>query len=204
MNLYKKFHAWALTKFNEKYERLIYERKRQLFDDLSGVVVEIGPGSGPNLKFLNKEITWIGIEPNLYSHSYILNEAARLEMRSVEIRELTAERLPLDDNSVDAVISTLALCTVPNQSIALSEIHRVLKPGGKFIFIEHVAAPEGSFMRRFQSFIKPFWKIIADGCHPDRETFMAIRAANFSDVQGECFHVYNTFVSPHIAGVARK
>jgi len=204
MNLYKKFHAWALAKFNEKYERLIYERKRQLFDDLSGVVVEIGPGSGPNLKFLSKEITWIGFEPNLYSHSYIIKEAARLEMRSIEIRELSAERLPLDDNSVDAVISTLVLCTVPIQTVTLSEIHRVLKPGGKFIFIEHVAAPEGSFMRRFQSFIKPFWKIIAAGCHPDRETFMAIRAANFSDVQGECFHVYNTFVSPHIAGVARK
>jgi ubiquinone/menaquinone biosynthesis C-methylase UbiE len=204
MSLYKRFHAWALDKFNEKYEKMVGERKRNLFADLSGTVVEIGPGTGPNLKFLDSHVTWIGIEPNEYAHPYILKEAARLGMQKFRIMNQSAERLPLDDDSVDAVISTLALCTVPRQSAALSEIYRVLKPGGKFIFIEHVGAARGTFMRRFQVLVKPIWKIIADGCHPDRETYTAIKNANFSAVDGDCFYVYNTFVSPHVAGVARK
>jgi ubiquinone/menaquinone biosynthesis C-methylase UbiE len=204
MNLYKNFHAWALARFNEKYEGFIGERKRRLFDNLTGTIVEIGPGTGPNLKYLDKKITWIGIEPNEYSNPYIEKEAARLGMANIRIMKLSASDLPLADNTVDAVISTLVLCSVPDQQVALGEIYRVLKPGGKFIFIEHVAASRGTIMRRFQQFIKPIWKIVADGCHPDRETLAAIKAANFSDVEGECFKVYNTFVSPHVAGVARK
>jgi ubiquinone/menaquinone biosynthesis C-methylase UbiE len=204
MSLYKKFHAWALDKFNQKYERLIGERKRALLGGLSGTIVEIGPGTGPNLKYYNKNITWIGIEPNEYAHAYVEAEAERQGINNYRILKLTAQSLPLASDSIDVVVSTLVLCTVPNQPVALSEIRRILKPGGKFVFIEHVAAVRGTFMRRFQRLIRPAWRVIADGCHTDRETFTAIANAGFGDVQGDCFYVYNTFVSPHVAGVARK
>jgi ubiquinone/menaquinone biosynthesis C-methylase UbiE len=88
--------------------------------------------------------------------------------------------------------------------VALSEIHRVLKPGGKFVFIEHVAAPRGTFMRACQRVVRPAWRLVADGGHPDRETYTSIVRANFRQVDGDCFYIYNTFVSPHVAGVARK
>jgi ubiquinone/menaquinone biosynthesis C-methylase UbiE len=110
----------------------------------------------------------------------------------------------MNDNSVDNVVATLVLCTVPDQVESLKEIYRILKPGGRLIFIEHVASPRGTVMRVIQTLIKPFWKIVADGCHPDRETLEAIRGAGFSDVTSESFKIFNTFVSPHIAGMARK
>ncbi len=204
MSLYKKFHAWALYKFNERYERYVGERKQALLSDLAGTIVEIGPGTGTNLKYYDKNITWIGIEPNTYAHPYIEKEAERQGVNNYRILSLTAQALPLARDSVDAVVSTLVLCTVPDQPLALAEIRRVLKPGGKFVFMEHVAAPQGTFMRALQRFLRPAWKIVADGCHPDRETYTSIVKANFSQVEGDCFYVYNTFVSPHVAGVARK
>jgi SAM-dependent methyltransferase len=204
MNLYKKFHAWGLEKFNARYERIVGERKRALLAGLSGYVVEIGPGTGVNLKYYDKDVTWIGIEPNEYAHPYIEKEAERVGLNTYRVLPLTAEGLPLANGSIDAVVGTLVLCTVPSQRVALSEIYRVLKPGGKFIFMEHVAAPRGTFTRRFQRLIRPAWKLIADGCHPDRETYTAIADAGFGDVQGDCFYVHKTFVSPHVAGVARK
>jgi ubiquinone/menaquinone biosynthesis C-methylase UbiE len=204
MSLYKKFHAWALAKFNIRYEKMVSKRKRRLFADLEGTVVEIGPGTGPNFKFYQQDISWIGIEPNEYAYSYIRREAAKAGLRSIIIRKTSDSIIPISDNSVDTVVSTLVLCTVPSLDYTISEIYRILKPGGKFIFLEHVAAPKGSLMRAFQTVIKPFWKIVADGCNPDRETLEAIQNAGFSEINSESFKIFNTFVSPHIAGVARK
>ncbi len=204
MNLYKRLFAWMLYKFSGPYGRLVEDRKRRLFEGLRGTIVEIGPGTGSNLGFLDKDVLWIGIEPNKYMHPYIRREADRLGMNNIEIKRLNAASLPFPDNSVDTVIGTLVLCTVPNQRVALSEILRILKPGGRFVFMEHVAAPRGSSMRRFQGLIKPVWMVLADGCRPDRETLKAIKEIGFSEVKSERFKIYDTFVSPHIAGVARK
>jgi len=117
---------------------------------LTGVpnyVLEIGPGAGPNLAYFSPHIRWVGIEPNPFMHPYLRRQAERLN-RTVEIRDASAERVPLQDNSVDAVVSTLVLCSVKDVSGALQEILRVLRPGGRFVFIEHVAAPPGTWLRR--------------------------------------------------------
>lgn len=180
-------------------------RKRQLFSGLDGgIIVEIGPGTGPNLRYLTKEARWIGIERNEYTFPYLRDEASRLGMRNIEIRKSDASTLPFWDNSVDVVIGTLALCTVPNLETTLAEIFRVLKPGGRFIFLEHAAAPKGTFRRKIQSLAKPVWKVLTDGCHPDRETLAAIKNTGFSRVESENFMVLNSFVSPHLAGAAWK
>ena len=84
----------------------------------------------------------------------------------------------------------------------LREIRRVLKPGGRFVFIEHVAAPEASWLRRVQRWLRGPWGVVADGCRPDRETEAAIRRAGFSRVEVERFRLRAGLVAPHIAGVA--
>jgi ubiquinone/menaquinone biosynthesis C-methylase UbiE len=119
-----------------------------------------------------------------------------------ELRTGTAEQLGMPSASVDAVVSTLVLCSVPSVAAVLKEILRVLKPGGRFVFIEHVAAPRGTMLRFGQQFVRPLSICFADGCHPDRETGEAIEAAGFGEVKLERFRAPLWLASPHVAGVA--
>lgn len=133
----------------------------------------------------------------------IAHEAGRLGL-AVDLRLGTAERLEAEDNSVDAVVSTLVLCTVPDVAATLQEVLRVLKPGGRFLFMEHVAAPRGTRLRRVQQWIRPLWKVIGDGCHPDRETWTIIETAGFDSVKIEHFQAPFPIFGPHIMGEAIK
>jgi ubiquinone/menaquinone biosynthesis C-methylase UbiE len=168
---------------------------------LSGVVVEIGPGAGANLPYLGSGVHWIGVEPNRYARPYLERAAGEAGVTH-EVREGNAERLPVDAASADAVIGTLVLCSVEDIDGALREIRRVLKPGGRYVFIEHVAAPDGTWRRRLQRWVRPLWRVIADGCRPDRETLRSIRAAGFAHVEAEEFLAPVGLVAPHIAGTA--
>jgi ubiquinone/menaquinone biosynthesis C-methylase UbiE len=86
----------------------------------------------------------------------------------------------------------------------LREIHRILKPGGRFIFLEHVGAPQGSWLRRFQRWVKPVWSAVGDGCEPDRDTEDNLLRAGFREVMLDRFSLPIPLVSPHISGVALK
>jgi SAM-dependent methyltransferase len=201
---YYRVHAWALARGSDSYENAVAPRKRALFGDLRGNILELGPGSGVNLAYYARDIHWIGIEPNPFNHPNIRKAAERAGLRDVEFRVLDGNRLAAADQSIDAVVSTLVLCTVPNQEATLQEILRVLKPGGSFAFIEHVAAPRGTFLRRAQSIVRPGWRFALDGCCPDRETGRTIERAGFSEVRLENFRAPLPIVGPHISGLARK
>lgn len=200
---YKRVFAWIMAHGATEYESAVSDRKQALFANLHGDVLEIGPGTGPNLPYYPQDIHWIGIEPNPYMHSYLKKEADRLGL-NIDLRFGSAERLDAEDNSMDAVVSTLVLCSVPNLPGTLQEVLRVLKPGGRFLFIEHVAAPKGTLLRRAQSGVKPIWKAIGDGCNPDRETWVALENAGFESVNCQHFQAPVPIVSPHIVGVATK
>jgi ubiquinone/menaquinone biosynthesis C-methylase UbiE len=180
------------------------ELKRSLLGNLQGRVLEIGPGSGLNLSYYPKEIYWIGVELNPFTQTYLQQEAQRLCLKHIDFRTGSAEQLDVEDNSVDAVVSTYVLCAVANLKGSLQEILRVLKPGGHFLFIEHVAAKEGTWTRRLQGWIQPIWKVLFDGCHPDRETGLALEKAGFKQVYYQQFQIAIPIVSPHIAGIAIK
>ena len=202
--LRQRLFAWALARFNTKYEQFASRYKQQLFAGLTGTVLEIGPGTGVNLRYLNPEtVHWIGVEPNAFMEPYIREEASRLHMQ-VEIRSGTADNLPLPDSSADALISTLVLCCVPNQQRSLQELLRVLKPGGKLVFLEHVAAPPGTWLRRMQNLVTPLWKRLGDGCRPNLETWRELERAGFGNVSYERIVAPLPIVSPQIAGVATK
>lgn len=200
----KRLFAWLLANGNAEYEKLVSDRKRSLFSNLHGNVLEIGPGTGVNFPYYPKEISWIGIEPNPYMHPYLKTEAEKFGFNNADIRSISAERLEAEDNSMDAVVSTLVLCSVPDLTAALQEILRVLKPGGSFLFIEHVAAPQGSLLRRVQRGVRPVWKFLADGCNPDRETLIALEKAGFDSLNYNKFEPPIPIVTPHISGVGIK
>ena len=200
-----RWFAWLLS-HGEGFDRDLYgERKRALLEPLRGTVVEIGPGAGVNLPYFGTGIRWIGVEPNVYFHRRLRERIEDLGLDG-EVRAGTAERLDLPDASADAVVSTLVLCSVDDLEAALAEVRRVLKPGGRFVFIEHVAAPSGSLLRRVQRGIKPLWGVIGDGCRPDRETGRLIEKAGFADVHIDRFDgaMPLPVIRPHIVGTARR
>jgi len=202
--LRQRVFAWALARFNGGYERTVLQHKRRLFADLAGTVVEIGPGSGANLRFLRADkVRWIGVEPNPFMQEYLRKEAARLGV-AIDFRPGTAEHLPLPDSSADVVISTLVLCSTADPQQALQEILRVLKPGGRLIFIEHVAAPAGTRLRKLQNLVTPVWKQLGDGCHPNRETWVQLERAGFAKLDYQRIGIPGFLVTPHILGEATK
>ena len=211
----KRLFAWGMAKANAADDSNIKlthcadcanmaQLKQSLFADLQGLVLEIGPGAGANLSYYPSEIYWIGIEPNPFMHQYLKQEAERLGLKKIELRLGSAERLDVEDNSIDAVVSTHVLCSVTDLATTLQEIGRVLKPGGRFLFIEHVAAQCGTWTRRIQDGIEPVWKSMFDNCHPNRETWLALEKAGFEIVDRQHFYLSVPIVSPHLAGIARK
>jgi SAM-dependent methyltransferase len=189
-----RWFAWVMEHVGGAYDRLLADRKRALLGGLQGTVVELGPGTGVNLPYFARGVQWIGIEPNA-----VLRD--RLRARGVDARDGRAESLELADESADAVVSTAVLCSVDDVERSLAEVRRILKPGGRFVFIEHVAAPPG-MLAVAQRVIRPVWSCCAGGCDPARDTGAAIERA-FPSVTLERFRLPLGPVAPHIAGVAR-
>jgi ubiquinone/menaquinone biosynthesis C-methylase UbiE len=201
----KRFFAWALQKTDSINKRIYSEYKRELFRDFQGTVVEIGPGTGVNLSYLSGIREWIGIEPNAAFHSRIDELAEQIGINA-RIVDSSAEEIPIADNSADAVIATLVLCSVADPAKVVLEMKRILKPGAKAIFIEHVAAPQHTALRTAQNIFNPLNQLIADGCHCNRETWKVIEGAGFAEVSLTNLRVREMFKlhEPHIVGYAVK
>jgi len=204
--------AWAQRLFaaataasDAANERRLGARKRDLLGGLGGHVVELGPGTGVNLPYFPPGVRWTGVEPNPYMEARLRQRAAGLGM-AVALQPGTAECTGLPAGAADAVVATLVLCSVEDVRAALAEVRRLLRPGGRFVFLEHVAAPAGTGLRRAQGAVRPLWAALADGCHPDRETGTEIERAGFSGLRYDRFRIDVpaplAFLSPAIAGTA--
>jgi ubiquinone/menaquinone biosynthesis C-methylase UbiE len=201
LDVSKRWFAWAMWRVAKHYDALLAARKTSLLSSIHGTVVEIGPGTGTNFRYYPRGIHWIGAEPNRHMHPY-LRRAAQSAGLEIDVRPSRAEALDLDDESADAVIATAVLCSVEDQPKALQEIRRILKPSGRFVFMEHVAADRGTTLRRIQHSIQPLWSCLADGCHPARDTHDAIVHAGFEAISVERFRLPLGPIAPHIAGIA--
>jgi SAM-dependent methyltransferase len=201
MGLYQKLFAHGLALGDDAQHRLYGDRKRRLFSGLEGTVVEIGPGTGVNLPYLPDGIEWIGLEPNPHMHPFLREQLAGRTIDG-DLRTAPAEDTGLPAASADVVISTLVLCSVPALDATLAELRRILRPGGRLLFIEHVAAPRDTWLYTLQRGIRPVWSRLADGCHPDRDTGAALERAGFSSVAVDAFETGLPVVSPHIVGTA--
>jgi len=199
---YARLQAWLMATLGARHSRLVEARKRALLGGLRGKVLEIGPGGGVNFEFYAASaVDWTGLEPNPFAFDRLREAADRCGIRATLI-DGSAEAIPLPDASVDAVVSTIVLCSVGDPGRAIGEIRRVLRPGGRFVFVEHVAAPQGTLLRWLQRLVRAPWRVAGGGCEPDRETWRLIQTAGFSRVELEHFRVALPVVAPHVAGVA--
>ncbi len=167
-----------------------------------GRVLEIGAGTGANLRYYPSDLTLTVVDPNPHMLRRLEAKAAAMEV-SVEVMEQAAEELPFADQSFDTVVGTLVLCSVDDQATSLGEIRRVLVPGGEFRFMEHVRATTGGWAR-LQDWITPVWKIFGDGCHPNRDTLSAMREAHLEVVEVRSFQFGPYPTRPHLAGIVRR
>jgi ubiquinone/menaquinone biosynthesis C-methylase UbiE len=148
---------------------------------LSGTVLEIGFGSGLNIPAYPPEVDLVyAVEPALTARRLAEGRIAASHVR-VEHVGLRGESIPLDDGSCDGALSTFTLCTIPGVDKALAEVRRVLRPGGRFHFLEHGLSPDPS-IATWQRRLEPLQKRIADGCHLTRDATELVRDAGF-DVQ---------------------
>jgi ubiquinone/menaquinone biosynthesis C-methylase UbiE len=142
-----------------------------------GRVLEVGIGSGRNLPFYRPQVTeLLALEPSP-KLLIMARDAVRPGMQ-VSFIEASAEAIPLDDRSVDTVVTTWTLCSIPDAAMALTEMRRVLRPSGKLLFVEHGMAPDRN-VRRWQDWLTPAWKRISGGCHLNRPIGAMIESAGF-------------------------
>ena len=177
------------------------DRRARLLVGASGQVLEIGGGTGANLPHYRRAGRVVVAEPDPYMREKLRRKLGTAPV-PVDVSEAGAESLPFPDGSFDAVVSTLVLCTVPDQGAALAEVRRVLRPGGRLLFIEHVRA-EG-YAARVQDGILPVWRRLLAGCHPNRDTPRSIREAGFEIGALETFLPPGplTGLVPHVQGEA--
>ncbi|AKU92729.1 class I SAM-dependent methyltransferase [Vulgatibacter incomptus] len=197
----ERLEARLLAHGHAPYERAVEPWKQELFGQLSGDVLEIGAGAGANLELLPAAIRYSALEPNAFSRELLTRKAAELG-RAATVVGGNAERLPFADESFDAVICSLVLCTIHHVPRALAEVRRVLRPEGRFVFVEHVIAPQRRWLRAVQHAVKPLWYVVGNGCRPDRDTAAAIAAAGFSRTELQHVRMPVPVVGPHLVGYA--
>ncbi|SFP97229.1 class I SAM-dependent methyltransferase [Salibacterium halotolerans] len=173
------------TLFSKIYDPIMrpFEKKRlgnlreRLISHQEGTILEVGSGTGTNFSYYKNAEKVVAIEPNASMRNQSLSKMKRADV-PVELVDASGEHLPFDDNTFDAAIGTLVLCTIPNPNRALQEIRRVCIPGVPILFIEHVRV-DRPFPGRIQDWLTPFWKRLSDGCHLNRNTLNLIKQNGF-------------------------
>jgi ubiquinone/menaquinone biosynthesis C-methylase UbiE len=155
--------------------------ERELVGRARRRVLEIGAGRGENFGALPADVVWQGLEPDAVRREELARRAREWGHGAVPM-DAGAERVPLPDGSVDAVIGTYVLCTVPDVRAALNEMRRVLVPGGRMLFVEHVLAPRGWALPLLQRAATPFTVHWCAGCHQNRDSLAMLAEAGFIEV----------------------
>ncbi len=170
----------------------ILRQRQKIVPQAEGRILEIGMGSGINIPYYNTskvEKVW-GLEPSIGMRKKAQKrvDAAPFDL---EWLDLPGEEIPLDDNSVDTIVLTYTLCTIPDWRAAVNQMSRVLKPGGKLLFSEHGKAPDAA-VQAWQDRVNPLWMKLAGGCHLNRDIPALLKAGGFKIKELDTLYVPKT------------
>jgi SAM-dependent methyltransferase len=198
-------NSWFLDILEGYMDKKYGARKRFFFSGLPDRFVEIGPGAGANFRYYRPGTYVIAVEPNTMMHPRLRKNAAQYQVQ-LDVKEFRGEEIDLETESIDAVVGTLVLCTVEDPERVISEVHRILKPGGRYVFLEHVAGLPGTRLRMLQDLLHRPWHWLFEGCNLNRDTHAILLKAGFSVVDVNCFMLNASLVpvTPHIFGMALK
>lgn len=175
----------------------IMQLRARVVPKATGKVLEVGMGSGINLALYDTnrvDLVW-GLEPSQGMRRKAEKNLAASPVK-VEWLDLPGEQIPLDDNSVDTVLLTYTLCTIPDWKKALQQMHRVLKPGGKLLFCEHGRSPDTAVVK-WQDKLTPMWKKLCGGCHLNRPITEYLESTGFTVLEVDNLYVDK---APRFAG----
>jgi ubiquinone/menaquinone biosynthesis C-methylase UbiE len=204
--------SWLMAAVYDRFmrgseEACLAQWRAELLRDLSGAVLEVGAGTGVTLPHYPKSVARLVLsEPDAHMRRKLEKKVDAAALRNVEISRAPLDAMPFRPGEFDAVVCSLVLCSVPEQAAALAAIARVLKPGGRLAFLEHVAADGRPGRLKWQRRIEPVWKHLMGNCHLTRRTEAAIAAAGFQieRIQRESIRKALPIVRPSIRGIARK
>ncbi len=186
------FNAWFFEAFDWLIELSLRRFKNVVYTDLPDSIVELGPGVGANFRYYRPGTRVIAIEPNEAMHVRLQRRADRFGI-DLELRSGLAEQTGLETASHEAVVSSLVLCTVTEPALAVAEARRILAPGGRLLFVEHVHG-RGPALRLLQRLVQRPWRWIFEGCELDRETDLLISEAGFKSVNATTKPVATVFL----------
>jgi len=198
--------AWMYDRSLSGAETACLSDWRQLLlASAHGDVLEIGAGTGANLPHYPEAVRRLVLaEPNAGMRWRLKRKVG--ERDDVTVIDATAEAIPLPDKAFDVVVSTLVLCSVDSPGRSLAEVWRLLRPGGRFLFLEHVAAEGRPGRLRWQRLLEPLWRCMAGNCHLTRQTADSITEMGFQfeDLHKESIRKVAGVVRPSIRGAARR
>jgi len=207
VSLYGRFFAAVYDRLTTGSEKAgLAAHRQQLLEGVSGRVLEVGGGTGANLShYANAVEDLVITEPEEPMARRLERKLANSAVKATIVRA-PAERLPFEDASFDVVVSTLVLCTVADPAQALKEIHRVLRPGGKLAFLEHVRADEEPSFARWQDRLNGVQNRIGHGCNANRRTLENIRMAGFTieRIERDQLKKVPPMIRPLIVGSAQR
>ena len=200
MGLYEKYFLPKILNAVMKSPELTRLRQEWV-PQATGRVLEVGIGSGLNIPFYKSDVHVTGVDPSVELLAYA-EEVARDAKLNVEFIPQGCEDLPVAANTFDSALVTWTFCTIPDPLTALTEIRRVLKPGGKLIFVEHGKAKEEAVIK-WQNRLNPLWKTIAGGCNLNRQPDTAILEQGFKfDYMDEGYVPGPKFATYNYRGIA--
>jgi len=170
------FTAWYGSMIQRIDDKGLRETRREVLNQASGRVLEVGSGTGANISLYPPAVDLVLSEPDPHMQRALRGKLAEPESRQAELVQAGAEDLPFADDSFDCVACTMVLCTMPDPVAGLAEVARVLKPGGKLLFLEHVRSKNPKLAWAQDRLERP-WRFVADGCHCNRDSLALIEGS---------------------------
>ena len=187
--IYPKLFAKFYDKFMVSFEKKIENDRKKMLHKLTGNVLDVGSGTGVNFGFFNNDVNVFAVEPSKPMQDKSISKINNKNIKLINLG-INDEKLHhiIKENSLDAIVSTLVLCTIPNPDLALDNFKKWLKPDGKLIIIEHIHSDKKN-KARIENILNPFWKIFSEGCNLNRHTDELLKEKGFKPLEETYFTI---------------